>query len=75
MEPAGLIQTRPAHRLHSGCWEGTFVHNILFPTLEKKDIIGVLFFLGWVVGIERGWSGILLCVWSMELKKKKKIII
>lgn len=74
VEPAGLVQTRPAHRLHSGCWERTFVHNILCQTLEKKDIKGVLFFLGWVVGIERGWPRILLCVWSMELKKKKIII-
>jgi hypothetical protein len=48
-----------------------FVQHILFHTLEKKDSIDVIFFLGWEVGMEWGWSGI-LCVWSMELKKKKK---
>lgn len=70
----GMEGTHKHNVSQSGCWDRPFAHNNLSQTLEKKDITDVLFFLGWVVGLEGGWPSILLGVWSMELKKEQIII-
>lgn len=56
-------------RMTNTFFRGAHFRDLSFhETLEKKDVIHVLFFLGWAAGMGRGWPRILLCVWSMELR-------